>query len=110
MKELGYDEHKDEQDEFWLPLSHCHSNHHGGFYPSCTLGLIIFSSCVSQLCCLSLPLTHHIDWHEPISKTLIATEPLGTHFLPLFSERCSVVRTHNDTEEWILLVFQYYKY
>lgn len=85
VKEFGYDEHKDELDEFWLPLSHCHSNHHGGFYPSCTLGLIIFSSYVSQLCCLSLPLIHHIDWHEPISKTLIATEPSGTHFLPLFS-------------------------
>lgn len=72
-------------------------------FPSCTLGLIIFSSCISPLCCLSLPLTHHIDWHEPISKTLISTKPQGTHCLQLFScltQSCSAVRTHNDTEEW----------
>lgn len=31
------------------------------------------------------PLTHHIDWHEPISKTLISTKPQGTHCLQLFS-------------------------
>lgn len=55
----------------------------------------------------SLPLlpphTHHIDWHEPISKTLISTKPQGTHCLQLFScltQSCRAVRTHNDTEEW----------
>lgn len=53
--------------------------------------------------CLSLSLTHHIDWHEPISRTLISTKPQGTHCLQLFlclTQTCSAVRTHNDTEEW----------
>lgn len=37
VEEFEYDEHKDELDEFWLPLSHCHSNHHGGFIPPALL-------------------------------------------------------------------------
>lgn len=72
-------------------------------YPSCTLGLIIFSPCISPSLCLSPLLTHYIDWHEPISKTLISTKPQGTHCLQLFScltQSCCAVRTHNDTQEW----------
>lgn len=37
VEEFGYDERRDELDEFWLPLSHCHSNHHGGFIPPAPL-------------------------------------------------------------------------
>lgn len=84
-------------------------------YAFCTLGLIIFLfSCISlpYVASPSTPLTHHIDWHEPISETLISTKPQGTHCLQLFScstQSCSAVRTHNDTEE-SMAVFEYYKH
>lgn len=100
---------KDELNEFgfpWLsspplPLSHCHSNHHGGLsflhsWPHYFLFLHL-----SLI--LPLPPLTHIDWHEPISKTLISAKPQGTHCLQLFScltQSCHAVRTHNDTEEW----------
>lgn len=84
-----------------LPLSHCHSNDHGGlsFLHSCPhYFLVLHLSLILPL----PPLARRIDWHEPISKTLISTKPQGTHCLQLFSsstQSCRAVRTHNDTEE-----------
>lgn len=86
-----------------LPLSHCHSHHHGGLsflhsWPHYFLFLHL-----SLMLLLPPPYSPHIDWHEPISKTLISTKPQGTHRLQLFScltQSCSAVRTRNDTEEW----------
>lgn len=85
-----------------LPLHHCHSNHHGGSsflhswphyflfpHPSPILPRPPFPRC--------------IDWHAPISKSLISTKPQGTHCLQQFScssQSCRAVRTHNDTGEW----------
>lgn len=63
----------------------------------------LFSFCISPLVCFSLPFQCNIDWHEPISKSLISTKPQGTHCLQQFScltQSCRAVRTHNDREEW----------
>lgn len=84
-----------------LPLSHCHSNDRGGlsFLHSCPhYFLVLHLSLILPL----PPLARRIDWHEPISKTLISTKPQGTHRLQLFAsstQSCRAVRTHNDTEE-----------
>lgn len=83
------------------------------FIPPAPLASLFLSSCIFRLI-LPLPLfPHHIDWHEPISKTLIYTKPQGTHCLQQFlylTQSCRAVRTHNDTEEWNPLVFEYYKH